>query len=115
MAYKNLGTFLTKVTLKAISKLDQADVDECMRIAENVTAWAGAGVVTSEQLDLLLAALPVEIEEEAEPAPEAEQPETPDYQSMTKAELLTLAEERGIEAYDSWTKAEIISALGGGE
>jgi len=115
MAYKNLGAFLTKVTLKAISKLDQADVDECMRIAENVTAWANAGTITSEQLDLLLAALPVDFEEEAEPTPEAEQTETPDYQSMTKAELLALADERGIEAYDSWTKAEIIAALEGVE
>lgn len=69
MAYKNLGAFLTKVTLKAISKLDQADVDECMRIAENVTAWANAGTITSEQLDLLLAALPVSFEEEAEEEP----------------------------------------------
>lgn len=60
MAYKNLGAFLTKVTLKAISKLDQADVDECMRIAENVNAWANAGTITSEQLDLLLAALPMQ-------------------------------------------------------
>jgi ribosomal protein L12E/L44/L45/RPP1/RPP2 len=68
MAYKNLGTFLTKVTLKAIAKLDDADVDECMRIAENVMAWASAGTITSEQLDELLAALPVEIDE-----PESEQ------------------------------------------
>lgn len=114
MAYKNLGAFLTKITLKAISKLEQADVDECMRIAENVTAWANAGTITSEQLDLLLAALPV-FEEEPEPTPEAEHPETPDYQSMTKAELLALAEERGIEVYESWTKAEIIAAIEGAE
>ena len=69
MAYKNLGTFLVKVTLKAISKLDEADVDECMRIAENVLAWANAGTITSEQVDILLAALPVgfDLEEEEEP------------------------------------------------
>lgn len=72
MAYKNLGTFLVKVTLKAISKLDEADVDECMRIAENVLAWANAGTITSEQVDILLAALPVgfEFEEEEELEPE---------------------------------------------
>lgn len=62
MAYKNLGTFLTKVTLKAISKLDDADIDECMRIAENVVAWANAGVITDEQLEALLEALPVEVD-----------------------------------------------------
>ena len=69
MAYKNLGTFLVKVTLKAISKLDEADVDECMRIAENVLAWANAGTITSEQVDILLAALPVgfDLEEDEEP------------------------------------------------
>lgn len=70
MAYKNLGTFLVKVTLKAISKLDEADVDECMRIAENVLAWANAGTITSEQVDILLAALPVGIDLEEDEEPE---------------------------------------------
>ena len=107
MAYKNLGAFLTKVTLKAISKLDQADVDECMRIAENVTAWANAGTITSEQLDLLLAALPVSFEEEAE--------EEPDLEGMTKAELIEYAESIGVEVRESWTKAEIIAAIEGDE
>lgn len=115
MAYKNLGAFLTKVTLKAISKLDQADVDECMRIAENVVAWANAGTITSEQLDELLAALPVDMAvEEPEAEPDVE-PETPDYSAMTKAELLEEAANRGVEAYESWTKAEIIAALEGAE
>lgn len=36
-------------------------------------------------------------------------------EAMTKAELLALASERGVEAYESWTKAEITAALGGGE
>lgn len=75
MAYKNLGTFLVKVTLKAIAKLDEADVDECMRIAENVLAWANAGTITSEQVDILLAALPVDIEFEEEPEEEPESSE----------------------------------------
>jgi hypothetical protein len=80
MAYKNLGTFLVKVTLKAISKLDEADVDECMRIAENVFAWANAGTITSEQLDILLEALPIglEFEEEEEPEPEEDPEEEPE-------------------------------------
>lgn len=107
MAYKNLGAFLTKVTLKAISKLDQADVDECMRIAENVTAWANAGTITSEQLDLLLAALPVNFEEEAE--------EPADLEGMTKAELIEHAQFIGVEVRESWTKAEIIAAIEGAE
>ena len=33
------------------------------------------------------------------------------YSDMTKAELLALCEERGVTAYDSWTKAQIIEAL----
>lgn len=55
------------------------------------------------------------IEQIVEPeTPESEQP-TADYSSMTKAELLDIASDRGIEAYESWTKAEIIAALEGGE
>lgn len=93
MAYKNLGTFLTKVTLKAIAKLDEADVDECMRIAENVVAWANAGTITSEQLDMLLAALPVDVSleepdasEGAAGASEAERI-TYDFTGMTATEV----------------------------
>ena len=74
MAYRGLGEFLTKVTLKAIAKLDEADVDECMRIAENVFAWANDGTLTSAQVDILLAALPIELdaaEPEDEPDPES--------------------------------------------
>ena len=66
MAYKNLGTFLTKVTLKAIAKLDEADVDECMRIAENVMAWYNAGTITDAQLAILIEALPVDVEADEE-------------------------------------------------
>lgn len=46
---------------------------------------------------------------------EPEPVEEPDYSSMTKAELLAMCEERGITAYESWTKAEIIAALEGAE
>ena len=60
MAYKNIGTFLVKVTLKAIAKLDEADVDECMRIAENVAAWYNAGTINDAQLQILLDALPID-------------------------------------------------------
>lgn len=37
------------------------------------------------------------------------------YEGMTKAQLLELAQQRGIEAYESWTKAQIIEALTGAE
>lgn len=37
----------------------------------------------------------------------------PDLSSMTKAELLAYAQEYGVEAYESWTKAEIIAAIEG--
>lgn len=93
MAYKNLGTFLTKVTLKAIAKLDEADVDECMRIAENVVAWANAGTITSEQLDMLLAALPVDVSLEEPDASEGAAgaseaaPVTYDFTGMTATEV----------------------------
>lgn len=39
----------------------------------------------------------------------------PDLSAMTKAGLLALCEERGITAYESWTKAEIIAAIEGAE
>ncbi|MBQ9002180.1 MAG: hypothetical protein IJ087_10035 [Eggerthellaceae bacterium] len=57
MAYKNLGTFLTKVTLKAIEKLDEADVDEHMRIAENVTAWVAAKKVAPNHAQMIFDAI----------------------------------------------------------
>ena len=65
MAYRGIGDFLTRVTLRAIAKLDEADVTECMRIAENVLAWYNAGTITDAQLELLLAALPVEVDASA--------------------------------------------------
>ena len=37
----------------------------------------------------------------------------PDLSSMTKSELLAYAQEHGVEAYESWTKAEIIAAIEG--
>lgn len=50
-----------------------------------------------------------------EPEPVEEPATEPDLEGMTKAELLALCEERGITAYESWTKAEIIAALEGAE
>jgi len=70
--YKGIGEFVTRVTLRAISKLDAADVDECMRIAENVNAWYSAGTINDEQLERLLNALPVEVSEAENSEPENE-------------------------------------------
>lgn len=72
MAYKGIGEFVTRVTLRAIAKLDAADVDECMRIAENVNAWYSAGTINDEQLERLLNALPVEVSEDENSEPENE-------------------------------------------
>lgn len=46
-----------------------------------------------------------------EPEPEPEQ----DLSDMTKAELISLAEERGVELKPRMTKAKIIAALEGNE
>lgn len=37
------------------------------------------------------------------------------YDGMTKAQLLEIAQQMGVEAYESWTKAQIIAALTGVE
>jgi hypothetical protein len=37
------------------------------------------------------------------------------YDGMTKAQLLEIAQQMGVEAYESWTKAQIIAALTGAE
>jgi len=46
-----------------------------------------------------------------EPMPEGEQP---DYNAMTKKELMELLDEKGIEYSERQTKAELIALLGGG-
>ena len=46
-----------------------------------------------------------------EPMPEGEQP---DYNAMTKKELMALLDEKGIEYSERQTKAELIALLGGG-
>lgn len=45
-----------------------------------------------------------------EPMPEGEQP---DYNAMTKKELMALLDERGIDYNPRQTKAELIALLGG--
>ena len=45
-----------------------------------------------------------------EPMPEGEQP---DYNAMTKKELMALLDEKGIEYNERQTKAELIALLGG--
>lgn len=46
-----------------------------------------------------------------EPMPEDE---LPDYNAMTKKELMALLDEKGIEYSERQTKAELIALLGGG-
>ena len=87
MAYTNLGAFLTQVTLTAIGKLENASVDECMRIATNVESWATAGSITEEQVDMLAAALP----------------RSP---KLTKSWLQQALAQTGIQDDDAETKAE---------
>lgn len=48
---------------------------------------------------------------EPEPEPEPETEAATSYDDMTKAQLLELASQRGVIAYESWTKAQIIEAL----
>ena len=57
---------------------------------------------------------PAQESTEAESTPEnaPESAEKP-LADMTKAELLAYAQERGIEVFESWTKAEIIAAIEG--
>lgn len=49
--------------------------------------------------------------EAAEAAIEAAEGASQDFSGMTKAELLEYCEAHGIEAYESWTKADIIAAI----
>jgi len=71
MAYEGLSAFLTRVTLKAISKLDEADVDEHMRIAENVKAWVSAKTMEVNHAEMIFAAM-----DWPEPIPEPEPEQT---------------------------------------
>lgn len=83
MAYTNLGTFLTRVTIKAIEKLEDASADECMRIAANVNSWAAAGTITDDQVAQLAEALPGDFIEQP-----AQQPAEYDFSNcMTAAEV----------------------------
>lgn len=74
----SLGKFLTKITVKAISKIEDADVNELMRIAENVTAWASSNIIDSNQLDRIANALPSGIVDFAEPIPDEQESVEPD-------------------------------------
>jgi hypothetical protein len=73
--------------------------------AENIAADYGSDV-TQEQIDL---AEPENIQAEKAAAAEAEA-ENGNYDSMTKAELVALADQRGIDT-TGMTKADVVDAL----
>lgn len=95
-----------------------------LETVDRVVTWRNADYITDEQVDEIANVIqePSESVDEAEPAQgstEAEgasessegASESKPLEDMTKAELLAYAQERGVEAYESWTKAEIIAAI----
>ena len=68
-------------------------------IIENVEV--GGRWITTRRLNS------AEAEVASDPEPEV------DYSSLTKAALIALAEERGVEVSSRWAKAKIITALEG--
>ena len=80
MSYPGLSKFVFRMTKIAISKLEDADASEAMRIAENVSRWASDGSITSAQLEELAELLPddaqPDIPEEQEPVGDSAEDET---------------------------------------
>lgn len=101
-----LSKVLAKVAIRSIKKASTPD--QLMEVANEVARWSTNGLITDYHLESIADAM-----EEVVPDEMAE--ETVDYSSMTKTQLLDLAEQRGIEASSSWTKSEIIAALEGSE
>lgn len=100
---KGLWSIAQLEALVGKGKLTQEQVNEIIGVDDNTPPEAPESVVAAEPEQVS-----TEAGNDAENAPEsAEEP----LEDMTKAELLSLASERGVEAYDSWTKAEIIAAI----
>lgn len=84
--------------------------------------WDEKGNIVTGKAPVKETAVEIPVEETPAPAEDpvedeapAEDPveETPDFSAMTKAELLTYAEENGFEVNSSMTKAEIITVITG--
>lgn len=122
-----LSKLLVKVSKRVLTR--NPTNDELLQVADRVVLWSNANYITEQQVDEIAAAMPEEpvaVEgagaetsaEAAEIAAEAAEGESTesenasrDFSGMTKAELLEYCAEHGIEAYESWTKAEIIAAI----
>ena len=120
-----LARLLTRVAKRVLT--NNPTNDEMLSTADRVVNWRNADYITDEQVDEIANVIPepsedvesvdsaepeqvsTEAENDAESTPEsAEKP----LEDMTKAELLAYAQERGVETSESWTKAEIIAAIG---
>lgn len=122
-----LSKLLVKVSKRVLTR--NPTNDELLQVADRVVLWSNANYITEQQVDEIAAAMPDEpesvddselstetdesVEEGAEMPTEAPENASQDFSSMTKAELLEYCEAHGIEAYESWTKAEIIAAIEG--
>lgn len=96
-------------------------VEEVSEVLDRTVAFAtGENPYLSESdVEEIAATIPVvepvtEVDTASEtvPEPETAPDEAQDLSKLTKAELLALCEERGIEADPSMTKAQILEALG---
>ena len=125
-----LARLLVKVSKRVLTHNPTNEV--LLQTADRVVLWRNADYITDAQVEEIAAVMPepepsTEPQEAAEGADEGEEvsthaesegePESAEkpLEDMTKAELLAYAQEHGIEAYESWTKAEIIAAIEGAE
>ena len=124
-----LSKLLVKVSKRVLTR--NPTNDELLQVADRVVLWRNADYITDEQVDEIANVIQEpseapESEDEAEPAQgstEAESTsesasessesasESKPLEDMTKAELLAYAQERGVEVFESWTKAEIVAAI----
>ena len=116
----SLSKLLVRVAKRVLT--NNPTNETMLETADRVVTWRNADYISDEQVDEIASVIQepsegAESVDEAEPAQEStdaenapESAEKP-LEDMTKAELLAYAQERGVEAYESWTKAEIIAAL----
>ena len=125
----SLSKLLVRVAKRVLA--NNPTNDQMLETADRVVTWRNADYITDAQVDEIASVIqePSEAPEsvdEAEPAQESTEAESTSesasessesaseskpLEDMTKAELLAYAQERGVEVYESWTKAEIIAAI----